>query len=160
MEIEELRVKITAEMTELRKTLEQIKSGMRNVEAKVKETEKQFNNMGTQASNSVRGTAAAIDATKKSLQGLVNNVSEVIAKYKDLDGAMAGISSKSVIKLNFTELREELADTETRIKELYAELDEKSASLSGLTNPADIAATLLEIAQMNGELDEAEKNAQ
>ena len=159
MEIQQLRVKITAEMANLRSSLNEVKSRLQQTDKKVEGVQHAFDSMTKSAQDSTDGVVKAVGKTREELQQIVSSVDEVIAKYKDLNGAMAGYSSSKVFKIDMEEARKELEETKTRIQELYQELDDKQAALSNITDPTELARGVQEIAAIHSELDQAEASA-
>lgn len=159
MQIEELRVKITAEMASLRKALQEMQDRMKSVDSGAKNTQRSVDGMTSSAKNGLTETAAA---TAK----VVDEVKKAISEFDDWGKVIANtkIDSKDIIDLNLDETKENLASTKQEIGALYEELDRlrmKQAEMyeTGKGGTPEYQQLTAQIAMTEAELNNATEKA-
>lgn len=137
-----------------------MKNKTKGLDKTVKDTQHSVDGMSKSAVSGMNSAKAATENTRQEMAKLVAEVNRIVAKYGDLKGAMQGVSKDALISIDTNEVKQDLADLETTISELYQELDAKQLKLDSGVDSNEYKQLLADIASINGELDDAEDEAQ
>ena len=140
-------------MSQLKKSLEEMKNKTKGLDKTVKDTQTSVDNMSKSAVSGMNSTKAATEKTRAEMQKLTQDVNKLLE-------SMTKGSKNKLLEIDLSETKQELADTENLIKELYAELDSKQMKLDAGVSGEEYKQLLADIASLNGQLDDAEDEAQ
>lgn len=140
-------------MSQLKKSLEEMKNKTKGLDRTVKDTQTSVDNMSKSAVSGMKSTQTATQRTREEMQKLTQDVNKLIQ-------SMTKGSKGAMLQIDMSEAKQELADTENLIKELYQELDGKQARLQAGVSGEEYKQLLSDIASLNGQLDDAEEEAQ
>ena len=140
-------------MSQLKKSLEEMKNKTKGLDKTVKDTQTSVDNMSKSAVSGMNSTKAATEKTRAEMQKLTQDVNNLIE-------SMTKGSKNKLLEIDLSQTKQELANTENLIKELYAELDSKQMKLDAGVSGEEYKQLLADIASLNGQLDDAEDEAQ
>lgn len=160
MQIEELRVKITAEMSGLKKNLDEMRGKMKGLDKNVKDTQNSIDSISKTATAGMNSASKATEQARLEMAKLVKEVDKSIAKYGDISRVMGQVNKEAVLKIDTNEVQKRLNTVESNIRKYYAVLDEKRAKLgAGVADTQEVIELIKEITDLERKLDSAEKQA-
>lgn len=139
MDIQQLQVKITAEMSGLRKALADFKAGFQGANKNAADTERAISRMGSNAAKSVNQATAAVKNMVAEINQAGNALRSMLqfnrTSYKEVGG---------IGKLNTREARRELQELEAKLAELDQKRDMVMQAMSQETNISALQALYAE----------------
>lgn len=160
MQIEELRVKITAEMSGLKKNLDEMRGKMKGLDKNVKDTQNSIDSISKTATAGMNSASKATEQARLEMAKLVKEVDKTIARYGDLTSSMRGANKDAVLEIDAEEARKQLDFIQKRINEYYEELDKTKMTLdAGVKDPQQFMKLTNDVARLTAELNACEDEA-